>query len=550
MYRYSVDNAVTYTSEDFVLFRESPFAAWMERLTLENPDHGIPPDVGSNAPRDPTERQDDVADTLRAEGRDVALIDWDEDESQRRSATLDAMRRGVEFIVNGQLALGPLSGAANLLMRTSGYSDLGGFLYIPCDTQDQAAAHSAFRLCFLADLLHSLQGQLPPQLLIIRDGADLESMRTEEHIYHYRAVKQRFMESMRSFRKHRMPDPAESAHFGRWTDCAHEVLRQRALREDTTVDELSGDAVDGPLTPVAGDSEVATALVQTPEMLVSQVRQSADGFAAEAPQVAMAVGSAAVDLSAEAPLQTTAAAEYTLAEQALMLDPGAYIAEARESRPGFTPNLVASGYAPPEETVVGDNQPEPAGAEQEAGNVLEIQPGMDQQSLDRRAQDRRVADRRDAPEGGYQRRSSDVALQNLQFIGSDPQSRIRAAMVSPPPDILGTAIDPLEEVVKPHPLDTAGFNISVDSVVDRDIPLAPPPPPPVLETESALGAEELEPGLDPAPRGGYDRDDMLERYDNDYPSGEAPPAEKTRKEHEAAQQSFSDSLITSESFPD
>ena len=43
MYRYSVDNAITYSSEDFVLFREAPFACWMERLTLENPDHGIPP---------------------------------------------------------------------------------------------------------------------------------------------------------------------------------------------------------------------------------------------------------------------------------------------------------------------------------------------------------------------------------------------------------------------------------------------------------------------------------------------------------------------------
>ena len=50
MYRYAVDNAVTYTSEDLVLFRESPFACWMERLTLENPDHGIPPDLHSEPP--------------------------------------------------------------------------------------------------------------------------------------------------------------------------------------------------------------------------------------------------------------------------------------------------------------------------------------------------------------------------------------------------------------------------------------------------------------------------------------------------------------------
>ncbi|MDH3992087.1 MAG: hypothetical protein OEV47_04225, partial [Gammaproteobacteria bacterium] len=131
MYRYNVDNAVTYTSEDFVLFRESPFACWMERLTLENPDHGIPPDVGSEPPQNNQERQDDIVDTLRAEGRDVTLVDWELEESKRRSATLEEMRAGADFIVNGQLALGPLSGSVNLLMRTSGYSELGDFLYIP-----------------------------------------------------------------------------------------------------------------------------------------------------------------------------------------------------------------------------------------------------------------------------------------------------------------------------------------------------------------------------------------------------------------------------------
>ncbi len=229
MYLYPVDNAVTYTSEDLVLFREAPFACWMERLTLENPDHGIAPDPGSTPPRDGMTRQDDLAETLRAEGKDVLLVAWDAEEPQRRTATLRGMREGADFIVNGQLALGPLSGSANLLMRTSGYSELGDYLYIPCDTQGGSSLQSAFRLCFLADLLHSLQGQLPPQMLIIREG-EIVPLQTEDHIYHYRAVKHRFMQAMREFRKHRMPDPAESSSFGRWSHCANTLLKQRALK--------------------------------------------------------------------------------------------------------------------------------------------------------------------------------------------------------------------------------------------------------------------------------------------------------------------------------
>ncbi len=232
MYRYCVDKAVTYTSGDIVLFRESPFASWMERLTLENPDHGIPPDLHSTPPTEAMLRQDDLAEILSVEHKNVELIDWDAAEPERRTLTMRAMRRGVDFIVNGHLASGPLSSPANLLMRTSGYSELGNYLYVPCDTQAKTTLNSAFRLCFLADLLHSQQGQLPPQMLIIRGGSDIVPLRTEDHIYHYRAVKQRFMQAMREFRKHRMPDPAESAHFGRWADCANEVLRQRALRAE------------------------------------------------------------------------------------------------------------------------------------------------------------------------------------------------------------------------------------------------------------------------------------------------------------------------------
>jgi hypothetical protein len=238
MYRYIVDKAITYTSEDIVLFKESPFACWMERLTLENPEHGILPDAGSLEPSDSMEPQDDLADTLRAEGKNVVLVAWEATEPERRTATLEAMRHGTDFIVNGQLALGPLSGSANLLMRTSGYSELGNYLYVPCNTQPKTNVHAALRLCFLADLLHSLQGQLPPQMLIIRGGTDVVPLQTGDHIYHYRAVKQRFMSVQHAFRKHKMPDPSESSHFGRWEDCANEVLKQRALRGENAAPEV------------------------------------------------------------------------------------------------------------------------------------------------------------------------------------------------------------------------------------------------------------------------------------------------------------------------
>jgi hypothetical protein len=478
MYRYSVDNAVTYTPEDLVLFKESPFASFMERLTLENPSHGIPPDVDSEPPRDTTQRQDEIAETLRSEDRNVALIDWEMDEPSRRTATLEAMRHGVDFIVNGQLALGTLSGTANLLMRTSGYSELGTFLYVPCDTQAKTTLQSAFRLCFLADLLHSLQGQLPPQMLIIRGGSDVVPLQTEDHIYHYQAVKQRFMSAQREFRKHRMPDPAESAHFGRWADCANEVMKQRLLsgHDDTAATDMPDapgeeQAVSQPLAHAVG-AVLDTAAAMAPYASAVSDGGSADTqeFRAEmpGPETSPARSPAAGTPAAGSP----AAGQYyakgipvsdTLAAQARSLAPATPAPAMPAPEPGSSESASEAVGPDPDQS-----------AAQDAGSL---------------ASDRSTA------------RAADAALMDLQFIGSsvrEPEAdaslapggvdRRRPRQEQPPAPTLGelresyahapispeTQAPASESPATPstaavaHPLDSPGFNVNQRSIVDRD----------------------------------------------------------------------------------
>ncbi len=419
MYRYSVDNAVTYTSEDLVQFRESPFACWMERLTLENPDHGIPPDLGSQPPKNLMQRQDDLADTLRAEGKQVSLIDWDADESVRRSATLEAMRRGVDFIVNGQLALGPLSGSANLLMRTSGYSELGNFLYIPCDTQAKTTINSAFRLCFLADLLHSLQGQLPPQMLIIRGGSDLVPLKTEDHVYHYLAVKQRFMTAMRDFRKHRMPDPSESSQFGRWSECANEVMKQRALQE---------------------------AAAQSDKTAQSETTAQ-DNFEEEATELPAAMGAAAAEPMMAQPEQEPEVIYQNPIEARLATSRGIKVEGTLADQARSLPPMAEAAPAAPE-VIAPVPSPQPG-----AGSATSGTTG-------------RVAER-------PSRRAIDATLENLSFIGSSTEGQGLAypekeasSYPSGQPDS-----EPLQQAApepKSHPLDSVGFSDPDEAVIDRD----------------------------------------------------------------------------------
>ncbi len=327
MYRYIVDNTIKYTPDDLVLYRESPFAVWMERLTLENPEHGIPPDLASIGAYHQSPQQEDIVVMLRAEGRNVSLIDPENDEPDRRVATLEAMRAGSDFIVNGQLAVDNLSGAVDLLMRTSGFSELGDFLYIPCETRVDNSLQSPFRLCFTADLLANLQGQMPAQMLIIQGSVEVVPLQTEDHIYYYRAVQKRFSNAMSNFRKHRMPNPSESAHFGRWAECASEVLKQRALTEQQLDDQQAEEALE--------------AVVEMPQLRVAsgagRSQYDSDG---SSQSDFVATGYRGNSLSSEASAGHRSDAGITLAEQARQLTPGSY---RNGTPPGRTPSLARIG---------------------------------------------------------------------------------------------------------------------------------------------------------------------------------------------------------------
>lgn len=339
MYRYIVDDVITYTPDDLVLFRESPFAVWMERLTLENPDHGIPPDLDSIASYQQSPLPDpDIVATLRVEGRNVILIDTRKEEPLRRAATLEAMRGGADFIVSGQLAAGNLSGVVDLLMRTSGFSELGDFLYIPCDTRADKSLQSSFRLSFAADLLASVQGQLPPQMLIIRDGAEVIPLQTEDHIFYYRAVQKRFNAAMKDFRKHRMPDPGESAHFGRWAECASEVLKQRASTELQREEQRQAEQEQEQQEALS----IAALSEELPQLRVASGAGARSLYDRDIPT--RAESTAARQVLRAGMLESTVSDRGdcgpTLAEQARMLRPGSF---RNGTPPGHTPSLARIG---------------------------------------------------------------------------------------------------------------------------------------------------------------------------------------------------------------
>jgi hypothetical protein len=228
----------------------------------------------------------------------------------------------------------------------------------------------------------------------------------------------------------------------------------------------------------------------------------------------------------------------TLAEQALKLVPGAYRAESARRRPGFTPNLAWVADEPLEEktavdeleTVASEDEQSPEASPMEEFVLHEVVAHEDgppesvpheavpREAVSREAvsHDRRRSDQPDRRRSEGDRRSADHALHNLQFIGSSGDEA--APRQSGERDAARSA--------RPHPLDSAGFSLDTDSVVDLDY-VGP----------SSAGPAAMSPALDPAaiPADG-DEDGETEVTGRSDLRGPA--------------QAFSDSLITNELYTD
>jgi uncharacterized protein len=237
-----LDNTLIFSPSDLMLFMASPFASWMERLTLEQPDHGIASDA-----RDPLlqtlatrglQHEQDYLAHLSAQGLDIAVID-DTDPQAAEAATWAAMQAGAEVIYQARLGMHAadhrFGGIADFLLKRSGPSKLGDYHYEPWDTKlaRKAKPYFVIQLCCYADMLHPLQDRLADRIHIVLGAAtpaghaDVYSLRTQDYYYYYLALKRAFVDFHRTFDAKQVPEPSLSAEHGRWSAYAQHLLQER-----------------------------------------------------------------------------------------------------------------------------------------------------------------------------------------------------------------------------------------------------------------------------------------------------------------------------------
>jgi len=214
----------------------------MEQLDRDQPDHGIKPDLiamgmGTADEVDPVKNKIFVQQLISA-GNQVVIIGNDKHETGRQLETVNAMRAGANFIFNAHLAVTPLSGRIDLLVRCPGESRLGEYYYAPAQFyhEEPALTDLPVELCAFVDLLEHLQGLRPQEVLQITKpnsaSPHIARLPSESYMFDYRKLKIGYRKSQMEFDAdlEHMPDPSESRHWGRWSRHARNVLTRRARR--------------------------------------------------------------------------------------------------------------------------------------------------------------------------------------------------------------------------------------------------------------------------------------------------------------------------------
>lgn len=126
------------------------------------------------------EHEKRYVDGLRARGLSVVELAAFGGE-QAVAATIDAMKTGVQAIVQASLQRGPWNGRADVLLRVERESALGAWSYEPVDTKlaRETRAASILQLALYAELASDHLGALPERFCVVTPGEEPGSYREQ-----------------------------------------------------------------------------------------------------------------------------------------------------------------------------------------------------------------------------------------------------------------------------------------------------------------------------------------------------------------------------------
>jgi predicted RecB family nuclease len=162
-------------------------------------------------------------DHLKQSGFDYVCIDGVDISDASVKATIEAMQRGCQIIVQAALRTNHLVGRADILRRVERPSNMGDWSYEIIDTKlsRETKSGSILQLCLYADLLAEIQGFAPEYIYIVAPWSDYEPQvfRFNDYAAYYRKVKTQALSAVVDGKlEETYPDPKSHCEICRWSN--------------------------------------------------------------------------------------------------------------------------------------------------------------------------------------------------------------------------------------------------------------------------------------------------------------------------------------------
>jgi predicted RecB family nuclease len=133
------NNALLFSPSDLVRFVQSPFASWMERLCLEDPENkklkDTPDPLLAYLAEKGLAHEAQYLKQLDAGSQQVVTIPDTLSNAEKITATIEAMQSGADVIFQACLRGDNVQGFADFLVKVDIPSKLGDYSYEPWDTK-------------------------------------------------------------------------------------------------------------------------------------------------------------------------------------------------------------------------------------------------------------------------------------------------------------------------------------------------------------------------------------------------------------------------------
>jgi predicted RecB family nuclease len=202
-------------------------------------------------------------DHLKADGREVIVIDGVGVPEEAVARTRAAMEAGAPVIVQGALRSGEWAGRADVLLRVETRSALGSWSYEVVDAKlaRETKGGTVLQLCLYSELLAKAQGSAPTNAYVVapHSGYTPQPFRMDDYGAYYRRVRESLASSVLKRGAAPYPEPCAHCDICRWQEqCdarrrADDHLSLVAGATKVQIEELKRQAV-----------ETVAALAETP----------------------------------------------------------------------------------------------------------------------------------------------------------------------------------------------------------------------------------------------------------------------------------------------